>query len=202
MPPVYSAGLRPDAVRFGGLPTGYVNSVGDVGDGHFFARPSGKQRLENAPAYLAVKPADAVDASAAANGEVRHVERFRWIVGIAAPQAEHLLEGNSQSLLGVLPEVLVHQIRRETIKSGFDRRVRGEEISTPSRRQGDVERLLVIGHPGARPLQDGEGRMTFVQMADLRSNPQGAQQSPTSQPQHHFLPQPQDRSASVELAGD
>src|SRR5271155_760115 len=50
--------------------------------------------------------------------------------------------------------------------------------------------------------QHGERRMTFIEVADLRIQPNLAQQAPAANTQNDFLLQPHLCIATIELAGD
>ena len=65
--------------------------------------------------------------------------------------------------------------------------VGGEEVAGARRGQRHVEGLPGFLHEMARALQHGERRVSFVQVADLRLQPQGAQQTPSADPEQQFL---------------
>ena len=150
-----------------------MHAVGHVRHRHFDLRPSRKQRLEDPPADLAVQPADAVDGAAAPNRQVGHVEWLGRIVAVSPSQRQQILERNRKFLLGILFEILLHQIGSETVKARLDRSVGGEKVSGARNRQRQIEWLLVIRHVGAGSFQHRERRMAFVEMANLRLQAEG-----------------------------
>ena len=68
--------------------------------------------------------------------------------------------------------------------------------------KAEIEWLLVVRHVGSRSLQHREGCVTFVQVADLRLQAYGSQESPASYSKDELLLQPQVRTAAVQLTGD
>src|SRR5579872_1145039 len=124
------------------------------------------------------------------------------MIRILSTQIQQCLERYSESLFGVMTKILLNQVWREAIKAGFDRCVRCEKVSRSSDRQGNIERLFMIDHPGARPFQDGERGVTFVEVAHFRLEPQCAKQTPTSDSEDQLLLQPQVWSSAIELAGN
>ena len=71
---------------------------------------------------------------------------------------------------------------------------------------GGGERLLevdaVVLHVAAGPLEDGEGGVALVEMADLGLDAQRAQHPPAADAEDDLLLQPHLGAAAVELAGD
>ena len=73
--------------------------------------------------------------------------------------------------VGVGAQILRDQIRRETIKAGWNRRVRSQEIARTSRRERNFERLPSLHHKSARASQHRERRRfgTYRQKRSDRS---------------------------------
>ena len=90
----------------------------------------------------------------------------------------------------------------ETVKAGGHGRVGGEEITRSSDRQRDFEGLPCLFHEVAGTFQDGERRVPFIQMTDLRLEPERAEQPPSADPEEQFLLEAQLRPAPIELAGN
>jgi hypothetical protein len=63
---------------------------------------------------------------------------------------------------------LFDERRSETVKAGGHRRVGGEKISRARGGQRDFKGLRVLLHETAGALQHGKGRMTFIQVTDIR----------------------------------
>src|SRR5208337_4917906 len=103
-----------------------------MSDRDFVQRPAGEQRLEDAPADLAVQAAHAVDRPAPADRQICHVETFRRVVRVLAAQGQQIVECYAESLLGITAEVLLDKGRRETVKAGGHGSVGGEEVSRSS----------------------------------------------------------------------
>ena len=179
-----------------------MHAVGDVRHRYLDLGPPGEERLEEAAAHGTVQAADAVDRRAAANGEVRHVERLVRVVRTLPSEREEPAGLDAQPLLGVLSQVPLDERRREAIEAGRHRGVGGEEGAGPRDRQGHVEGLAALFHEGPGPLQDRERRMPLVEMTDLGLEPEGTQKPPPADPQQEFLAQAQLGAAPVQLAGD
>ena len=69
-------------------------------------------------------------------------------------------------------------------------------------RQGDIEGLPRRLHEAAGPLQYGERRVAFIQMADLRCDAERGEQSPAADAEHQLLQNAQIGSPAIKLAGD
>lgn len=63
----------------------------------------------------------------------------------------------------------------------------GEEIPRAGDRQRHLEWTLVVLHEAAGPLEHGEGRVTLVQMTDLRLQTERAQQAPADDSEDELL---------------
>ena len=148
------------------------------------------------------RSAHAIHGTTASYGEISHVETFLAIAAIPASQGHQFIEGNPQSIRAIRCKVGSHHILREAIEAGFDRRVRGKEISCPRYGQCDGERMARVFHIAGGSLKHGERRVAFVQMTDFRLNIQRSKQPPTADSQHVLLSDPQLRTSAVKLARD
>src|SRR5664279_1416788 len=107
------------------------------------------------------------------------------------------MEPNAELVLGVSTEVLLDEDRSETIKTGSHCRVGGEEVPRSRGSQRDVEGLLCFFHEVAGAFEDGERRVPFIQVTDLRLDPECAEQSPSADPEEYFLLEAQLRAAAI-----
>src|SRR5206468_7753837 len=107
-------------VRRRRLPRRRVHAVGDMGDGNLDARPAGKERLEDAPAHLAVQAAHAVDRTAAPDGEIRHVEWLVRVVRILPAEREEIVQRDAETFLGILADEALEEGRGEAIEARRD----------------------------------------------------------------------------------
>ena len=80
--------------------------------------------------------------------------------------------------------------------------MRGEEVPRSRGSQRDFEGLPGLFHESVRAFQDGERRVPFIQMADLRVDAERAEQPPSADPEEQFLLEAQLRPAAIQLAGD
>ena len=119
---------------------------------------------------------------------------------VRAPASPRTLD--AELPLGIPAEVLVDEGRRKTIEAGGHRRVSREEIPRSSDGQSGFEGLPGLPHETAGALQDGEGRVPFIQMTDFRLNAERVQQAPSADPEQQLLREAQLRTAAIELAGD
>ena len=154
-----------------------------MADGHFVRRPVWKKRLKKMPADFSMQTAHAIHRPAAANGQISHVKTFRRVVRILAAQGQQVVEGNSEFLLRITAEVLLDERRSETIKASGHRRVGGKKISRARGGQRDFKRLRIFLHETAGTFQHRKGRMTFVQMTDIRLDAECGEQSPAANAQ-------------------
>ena len=173
-----------------------------MADRHFVLRPPGKERRKDVPAHPAMQAADSIDRPAPADGQVGHVERFVRVIGVLASQRQQLAQRQAELVLGVPAQILFHQGRRKEVKSRGDRRVGRKEVSRACGRQRDGEGLPGLLHEASGALQQSEGGVPFVEMADIRLDPKCGEQSPAADPKHHLLLQAQFRVAAIKLAGD
>src|SRR4029077_3626770 len=60
VPAFYSAGIGPDAVGLGRIPSRHVHAVGDVANRNFAGGPAWEERLKDASAEFSMQPADAM----------------------------------------------------------------------------------------------------------------------------------------------
>src|ERR1035438_7257382 len=97
------------------------------------------------------------------------------------------MERNPELLLGVSPKVLLNKGGSKTVKTGGHGRVGGEEIARSRDRQCGLEGLPCLLHEVAGALQDSERSVSFIQVTDLRSEPERAEQPPSADPEVHFL---------------
>ena len=180
-PAVFSTGLRPKIVGGRRVPGRHVNSVGHMADGHFVLRPVRKKRLKEMPADFPMQAAHAIHRPAAADRQIGHVETFGRVVRILAAQGQQIVEGNAEFLLRITAEVLFDESRSETVKAGGHRRVGGKKIPRPRGGQRDFKGLRVLLHETAGAFQDREGRMTFIQVTDIRLDAERARATASRQ---------------------
>ena len=201
-PAFLSTGFCPKIIGRGRVPGGHVDSVGHVSDRDFVLRPARKQRQKEAPADLPVQAAYAIHRAAPADGQIRHVERLRRVGRVLAAQGQQIVKRNAELLFGIPPKVLLDEGRIKTVKAGGHRRVGGEEITRSCNRQRHFEGLPGLFHEVAGTFQDGERRVPFIQVTDLRLDPERAEQPPSADPEEQFLLEAQIRPAPVKFAGN
>ena len=179
-----------------------MHAVGDVRHRDLDLGPARIERLEDAAAHLSVQAADAVHSTAAADGEVGHVEGLVRVAGALAAERQKVGEPDAEAFLGVGAEVARHELRREAVEAGRDRGVRGEEVAGAGDLQRDVERLPGLVHEGGGPFQDREGGVPFVQVTDLGHLAERPEEQPAADAEEDLLAEPELHAAAVELAGD
>src|SRR2546428_14066125 len=100
-----------------------------MGDRNLDVRPTRKERLEDAPAHLAMQAAHAVDRPAAPDGEIRHVEWFIRVVRILPAERQQVAQRDAKLLLGVLPKEGPDEGRGEGVEAPRAPGGRGEDGS-------------------------------------------------------------------------
>jgi hypothetical protein len=133
-----------------------------------------------------MQSADAVCRTAAAKREISHIKLFMLIVGMFASKRHQIADADVYSV-GVGAQILRDPIRRETIKAGWHRRVRGKDVTRTSRRERNFERLPSLHHKSARASQHCERRVSFVKMTNFRAIPELVKQSPTTDTEQYLL---------------
>ena len=180
-----------------------MNAVGDRTDGHLVFRPSGKERLEDVAAHLAVKFANTIDPAAAADSEIGHIKGIaKGIAGAFGSHFQQVLERDAEFLLSILMEILVHELGIKTVEARGDRGVGGEQISWAGNGQRKLEGHLVIFHVAACTFENGERSMAFVQVAHLGLQADSPQQTPAADTQDDLLLEPHFRVTAIEFAGN
>ena len=92
---------------------------------------------------------------------------------------------------------MLDESRSETVKAGSHRRVGGEKVPRSRDGQRDFESLPGLLHETSGAFQHGEGRMPFIQMTDFRLDAERREQSPSADPEQHFLLEAQLRPAAI-----
>jgi hypothetical protein len=105
-------------------------------------------------------------------------------------------------LLGIFPQVLPHQVRREAVKTSLHRGMRGEQVAGPRHLVRHLKGLAGGFHEIRGPLQYGESRMAFVEMADFRIQSQGLEEPPAADAQHDLLGDAHLHPAAIQFIGD
>ena len=88
--------------------------------------------------------------------------------GFWRPKANKSCKRNAEFLLRIPAEVLLDEGRSETVKARSHRRVGGKKVPGTRDGQRDFEGLPVFFHETSGTLQDGKGRMPFIQVTDFR----------------------------------
>src|SRR5208337_404964 len=90
----------------------------------------------------------------------------------------------------------------EAVKTGRHCRVGGKKVSRPRSCQRNFEGLCGLFHETVRAGKNRQRCMSFIQMANLRCEAEGAKQAPTANPEDHLLLEAKLWPAAVQLAGD
>jgi hypothetical protein len=179
-----------------------VYAIGHVTNGDLARRPAWKEVLKNAPTHFPVQTTHTVYTPAAANGEISHIERFLCIRLIRASQGQYLLDIGTEFVSRVRAEVSLDQLRRKTIKAGRHRHMGRKHVPRPRNGHGDIERQAGIPPQRPRALEDGERRVSFVEMTDFGTQSKRMQQPPTTDAQQQLLHEAFFWSAPVQLTDD
>src|SRR5271170_1362373 len=164
-----------------------MNPICDGTNGDLHLWPPWEEWLKDLPAYFSVKFANAADLTAAAKSEVGHVERLRHIARILPAEAEQSFHRNCEFVLRIMSEIFPTEFRVEAVEAGRHCRMGRKHISCPGNGQRKFEGNVVILHITSGAFEHGECRMTFIKVADLRMQPNLAQQAPAANTQNDLL---------------
>src|SRR6516225_9160871 len=181
-----------------------MDAIGDVTDRHLDLRPARKQRLKDMPADPAVQPAHAEGQQRATRRQIHHIEGLVSVVGMGTTQRQEfpqLETGLVEKTLDVA-RIFAERVGREAVEPGFYRGMGGEQIPGPCCPQRLPERETRAPHVGSRPLENGEGGMTLVQVADLDLGGERLDRPPPGDPENDLLRDADFGPGVVELAGD
>ncbi len=185
-----------------------MNAVGDVADRNFGGWPAWKQRLEDPPAEFTVQAADTETERGPALRQISHVERLVLVQGIDAAQPQNVVRRHAPAVRFASAErqvpaqkrqVLAQQAGRKRIETGRHRRVGGEDIAGARRPQRLPESQIRLDGEVTRPLDDGECRMSFVDVADLGIRMECLDDAPAADAKHDLLHQSCLASTAIEL---
>ena len=179
-----------------------MDSVGYVSDRDLVLRPSRKQWKKRRRLTFPCKRLTPFTAPLPRIARYAMLKLSDESAGFWRPRASKFVKRQCRASFGISAEVLLDQRGSKTVKTRGHRRVGGEEIARSCDRQRHFEGLPCLFHEIAGTLQDGERRVPFVQVTNLRLNPERAEQSPSADPEQQFLLQAQFRPAPVELAGN
>src|SRR5450631_3201098 len=140
-PTVLTAGLCPQVIGIGAVPGRRMHTVSHVPDGHLMGWPAREKWLEKMSAHIPMQPTDAVDCRATADCEIGHVEAFRSVLRVLAPQGEQILKRDTQLLAGVVAERVSYEIRSKAVEAGWHCRVGSEEITRACGSQRNIKGL-------------------------------------------------------------
>ena len=127
------------------------------------------------PAHLAVQAAHPIRRAAAANRQVRHVELLQRVGRVLTAKSQQILKTNAELRPGIAPEVLLDERGSKAVKPGSYRCVRRKQIARPRDRESDFKGLPGLVHKAAGTFQDGERCVTFIQVTNLRVDPERVQ---------------------------
>src|SRR5271165_3184490 len=99
-----------------------------MADGNFGLGPVRKQVLEKAAADAPMQTADAIDVTAAADGQVGHVEQLTATGGVFSPQGQELVRRQVGRFKEGLA-ILCQQVRFELVKGSSHRSMRREDVA-------------------------------------------------------------------------
>ena len=202
-PPAFgAAGFGPKRVGFRRVPAGHMNPVRDRSYGYFGIRHPWKERSKDLPADARVALADGVDSAARPCREPCHVERLGGVLVAGPAESQELREGETELIARVRAKLGLHELGAEAVEARAHRRVRREHVSRARGRQGNLEGNPKGCHEIARSLERHERRMSFVEMADRRRQPERPEHAPSAQTKRHLLENADLGVAAVELRRD
>jgi hypothetical protein len=199
--PVIADGARQHPVDLGRDPRRAVHAVGDGTHGGLLDRDAGPQVAEHVAADLAVQRGHPVASLGQPHPHHGHVERL--VARLVGPVPErHELVDRDAARLGPGAEVPLHQLAREAVDAGGDRRVRGEHRAGSHRLEGFGEREAVGLHQHADALQPEEAGVSLVGVEHLHGHAERREGSHTADAEQHLLAQAVLDVTAVEPVGD
>jgi hypothetical protein len=147
-----------------------------------------------------VPAAHGVGGAAEAQRGLRNAERLARVLGMRAPQRDHL--GNrTGELLREPADGALHLLGRVRVVAGRHRRVRGEDRPGPGGLQRRLERLARAQRL-AGELERRQRRVAFVEVDDRRVKAQGAQRPHPAHAEQDVLRQARLLVGHVQPGGD
>src|ERR1700761_4780055 len=108
-------------------------------------------------AYQPMQLAHAIDAPAAMNSEISHIQWLMRVIRILTAQRHQLLEVNIQPFLRIVPEIFVHKPWVKSVKSRSHSSMRCKKIPCSCNCHGSFEVDSCLLHIAAGPLEHGKG---------------------------------------------
>ncbi len=153
---------------------------------------------------MTMQPADAKTLHRAVQCEIRHVERLARVVGAAdtaQPREFFQRDTDLGEEIFEIARKFRKQLGRKPVETGGYRRVGGKQVAGSRRPHSLPERQTRAPHRSPYPLENGEGSMSLVQMADLDLGGERLDRAPAAHPEHDFLQDPDLASGIIQLAG-
>jgi hypothetical protein len=151
-----------------------------------------------------VQTANAEAQHRSAHRQIHHIERLSAVVGADTTQRQQFVQPDA-GLIEKTFEVacmFTQQLGREPVEPGFYGGVSGEKISGSCCPPCLPEREARAPHIGSRPLENGEGGMTLVQVTDLDRGGERLDRPPARDPEDDLLQNADFSPGVVEFAGD
>ena len=174
-----------EAKHLRGQPSGDMNAVGDVSDGHRVFQFAREKSSPHGAGNFAVQRGNGVGVPRQLQAEHGHAETF-VAVGMFASQRHETFLGKTERL-AQRSEVLFDQIGIETIVAGGHWSVGGEDHFAGNPRHRLVEADAFLFHPLANRFEDGKSAVPFVEVKNSRRDAERFQSAQAAHAEQQFL---------------
>src|ERR1044072_5227389 len=178
-----------------------VDAVRHGADGHLFDVLLGPHLVPKLARALAVLAAHAVRRAAHAQRQRRQAEQLFVVALLHAAEVKKLVAREPERVPVARAEALLDESCEELVVAGGNRRVRRERAALAHTARGLLKLDARLGQL-ARQLKGKEGRVSFIEMEDVRLNLQLSEQTHAADAQDHLLHTARLAVAAVEVAGD
>ncbi len=173
-------------MHVGRQPGAHVDAVGDVADRHLLFGPARIEVVPHPARHAAVQGRHAVAAPGEVERQHRRAERRRRIVRELGAERHDPVEGHAEAG-GERLQVPAGEVGLEAVVPGLDRRVGREHAGRRHLAQRVVRGEPLLLHDLARPLEQGEGGVPFVQMEHRGLDPQPAESAVAADAEQDLL---------------
>ena len=178
-----------------------MDAVGDVLDGHAVQVALGPEELPHLTGHGAVQLAHAVGEAGQPQRQHRHAELLAGVGGVHQAHVDQLVHVEVHEL-GVGAQVLADVVAVEGVVAGGHRRVGGEDVAGAGGGAGRVQVEAVVVHQAPDLLDGQEGRVSLVEVADVRRDAHRREGPQAAHAEQDLLAYAGVLVAAVEVAGD
>src|SRR5664280_2037149 len=147
-----------------------MDAIGHISDRHFVHRPARKERLKKVPAHFTVQTAHAIHGPASADRQIGHIEILCGVIRVLTAQRQQITERDAELFMRVTTQATFDEGWSKTVKASGYSGMAGEYIARSCNSQCYFKGLPRRLHESPCAFQHREGRMSFIQVADVWLN--------------------------------